>query len=372
MTQGQAALRIGITGSTGMMGWQLRCFLNQFKDVETPLADRATFADAGQLREFVSSADAIVHFAGQNRGDDNELAATNVSLAEQLIAACEAEKVTPHIVYSSTIHIDKDNAYGRSKKAAGDMLAAWSTRSGARLSTLVLPHVFGEGTRPFYNSVAATFAYQIAKGETPSVHSDAGLELLHAQDVAAQVLHLIRNSKSGAIRPAGAKITVSSLLARLQQMAESYERYVVPDVRDPLDLRLFNLYRSYLFPDFYPRRLERHSDERGDLVEIVKNLNGGQAFVSTTRPGITRGNHYHYHKIERFLVVQGSARIAVRKMFDSQTHIFDVVGSEPAFIDMPPMHTHNITNTGNEDLLTMFWAHEVFDPERPDTVFEIV
>jgi UDP-2-acetamido-2,6-beta-L-arabino-hexul-4-ose reductase len=365
-------MKFGITGSAGMLGWHMRCYLKQFEDIEVVLADRSTFADPDALRRFVAGTDAIAHFAGQNRGDDRELAATNVDLAERLVGACEAEGVAPHVVYSSTVHAENDSAYGQSKKRAGEILRAWSDKSGAKFCNLVLPHIFGEGTRPFYNSAVATFAYQLATGDEPEVHNDATLELLHAQDVTAEVLRIVRQGDESSLRLAGEKITVSEVLGRLRVMARSYESLVVPDVRSKLDLRLFNLYRSYLFPDYYPKELELHSDDRGDLVEVVKNLNGGQAFFSTTKPGVTRGNHFHYSKIERFLVVRGSARIEVRKLFDDDAHVFDVSGEAPAFVDMPPLHTHSITNTGEEQLLTLFWAHEIFEPAKPDTVFEPV
>lgn len=365
-------MKIGITGSAGMLGWQTRCYMKQLDDIEVVLADRATFGSSDKLREFVAGVDAIAHLAGQNRGDDAEVAKTNVDLAKALVAACEAEAVTPHVAFSSTIHIDKDNAYGQSKKKAGETIAEWAGRSGARFSNLVLPHIFGEGTKPFYNSAVATFAYQLATGETPEVHQDATLELLHAQDVAALLMRVFRDAESGDVRVPGEEITVTAVLERLQRMADSYTQLVVPDVRDRLDLRLFNLYRSYLFPAYYPKTLQLHTDDRGDLVEVVKNNNGGQAFISTTKPGITRGNHYHYEKIERFLVLQGSARIEIRRLYDDQTHVFNVSGDTPAFIDMPTLHTHNITNTGDDPLLTLFWSHEIFNPEQPDTIFEVV
>ena len=365
-------MRLGITGSDGMLGWHLRCYLKQFDDVEVALANRETFADSSALEAFVGDVDAIAHFAGQIRGSDEEIAATNPGLAERLVAACEARGVTPHVVYSSSTHIDGDSVYGASKRRAGDILAAWAERSGARFCNLVLPHVFGERTRPNYNSAVATFAHQLASGEEPVVNSAGKVELLHAQDVAARVLQICRDGETGTSREQGEPLGVSELAERLRHMASSYENLVIPDVRDKLELRLFNQYRQYLFPDFYPRTLQLNSDDRGDLVEVVKNLNGGQAFFSTTKPGITRGNHFHYNKIERFLVLQGQARIEIRQLFSDTVHAFDVSGDTPAFIDMPTLHTHNITNTGDTPLLTLFWAHEIFDPDAPDTVFEPV
>jgi UDP-2-acetamido-2,6-beta-L-arabino-hexul-4-ose reductase len=151
-----------------------------------------------------------------------------------------------------------------------------------------------------------------------------------------------------------------------------YAGHVFPDVRDDFDRDLFNTFRSYLYPHRYPTALTLHEDPRGCLFEAVKTHNGGQTFLSTTKPGITRGNHYHTRKIERFLVVSGQAEIRLRRVFDSEVQVFKVSGDQPAYVDMPTLHTHNITNTGSSDLITLFWTHEFYDPNMPDTFFELV
>ena len=165
----------------------------------------------------------------------------------------------------------------------------------------------------------------------------------------------------------------SELLAKLQAFDNSYRvNRTVPDLRNGLDLRLFNTYRAALYPNGFPVDLTLHSDDRGWLFEAVRESNGGQTFLSTTHPEITRGNHYHYHKVERFLVVSGKAVIRIRRLFDDKVEEFHVSGERHQFVDMPTLHTHAITNIGDSDLLTMFWSHEVFDPEAPDTVWEKV
>lgn len=365
-------MKIGITGAKGMIGWHLRCHLKQYTDHAVVIADRRTFSSREKLSEFVRDVQFVVHLAGQNRGRDSEVSDTNPGLARQLVQACEDADVRPHIIYASSTHIYSDTIYGQSKKQAGETVADWAAANNSVFTNLILPHVFGEGTRPFYNSAVATFAHQLAIGDEPTVHNDSDLELVHAQEVSAEILRIMKKGEGGDIRVSGRKITVRHVLEKLRLLAESYSREIVPDLREPFDLMLFNLYRSYLFPGAYPRSLQLHSDERGALVEGIKNLNGGQAFFSTTRPGVTRGDHFHYRKVERFLVVQGSATIRVRRLFDDRVHKFDVCGEEPRYIDMPPLHTHNITNTGTTDLLTLFWSNEIFDPEAPDTVFEPV
>jgi len=365
--EGSEPFRVGVTGAAGLVGWHTRCFLSTQPDFEVVGCDRAQFADDEFMQGFVRDCDAIVHLAGMNRGEDIEIARTNAWLAERLVACLEQAGSRPHLVYSSSVHESRDTAYGRSKKRAGDILQEWAGRTGASCTVLVLPHVFGEAGKPFYNSVVSTFCYQLANDVAPTVHSDGELELLHAQDFARVALEAIRERKNGVRRIGGQPIRVLELLQRLQMMAECYRGMVVPSLDRSLDLRLFNTYRSYLFPSSYPRRFVQHQDARGSLFECVRTLHGGQCFVSTTRPGVTRGNHFHTRKFERFVVIGGEAVIRLRRLFDDTVHEFPVRGEEPVFIDMPTLHTHSIENTGPGELATLFWSHEFFDPADPDT-----
>jgi UDP-2-acetamido-2,6-beta-L-arabino-hexul-4-ose reductase len=359
-------LRIAVTGVDGMLGWHLRCRLAGMRDVATIPVGRGAFHDASTLAEAVQDADFIVHFAGMNRGSDVEIEATNVGLAELLVRAIERRDVAPTLIFSSSIHVDRDTVYGRSKRRAGEILAAWARRSGGRFINLILPHVFGERAKPFYNSVVATFCHQIAHDETPRLQQESELKLLHAQDVADRVVDLIGSDAAGEVRPAGQPIAVSDLLARLIRLAREYQDGIVP-TSGGLDLALFNTYRSYLFPNRYPVDVGVRSDDRGRLFEAVKSNGGGQVFISDTRAGVTRGNHYHRRKVERFFVLEGQAEIRIRRLFDDQVRSFVVDGRRPQYIDMPTLHAHNITNTGRDLLMTLFWANEIFDPQRPDT-----
>jgi len=253
-------LKIGVTGAYGLVGWHARCRLFAEPGVEAIPAGREAFRDDAGLDVFVWRCDAILHFAGMNRGEDAEIERVNVGLAEALVAAMERTGRSPHLVFSSSTHIDRDTAYGRSKRAAAEIFARWADNRGGRFTNLVLPHVFGEQGRPFYNSVVSTFCYQLAKGERPRIDHDGQLELLHAQEVAELALTAIREGTRGAIRPSGRPIRVSAMLERAAHLAGCYSGGVIPELEDRFDLRLFNTYRSYLFPDFYPRRLEHPVD----------------------------------------------------------------------------------------------------------------
>ena len=365
-------MRIGVTGANGFLGWHLRAFLHARKEHIVVPIGREDFSDRNRLHQRTAGCDAIVHLAGMNRGDDSEILRVNAALAEELTAACDSTGARPHIVYANSTHSARETTYGRSKRRAAETLASWAERMGTRFTDLVLPNLFGEHGRPFYNSAVATFCHQLAHGETARIFDDIELELVHAQTAAEAMLGAIRDGTVGSVRVSGRRLLVSEALDRLREMAEQYRAQLIPELADILDLALFNTYRSYLFPQSYPVRPPLHSDARGSLFEAVKTLRGGQAFFSSTRPGATRGKHYHCRKIERFLVVQGEAVIRVRRLLHPQAHEFRVSGSAPGYIDMPTFHTHDITNVGSGELLTLFWSHELFDRHDPDTYSEQV
>ncbi|RPH30054.1 SDR family oxidoreductase [bacterium] len=365
-------MRIGITGSEGLIGWHLRSFLHGKEGVEVLPADRATFATGEALRAFVRRCDAIVHLAGRMRGDDDEVYNTNVSLVEQLIQACETEGVAPHVVFSSSTHVSRDTPYGRSKRVGAELFSRWAARSGGSFTNLILPNVFGEGGKPFYNSCISTFCFQLANAQKPTIIQDSTLELVHAQEVARRIHAILQDRTAPETIVPGVKMLVSELLSRLMSFESLYKDFIIPDLRERTNAFLFNTYRSYLFPSAYPMTPTLHSDPRGHLYEAVKTVNGGQAFFSTTHPGITRGNHYHLRKFERFCVVQGEAVIRVRKLFSPHVHEFHLSGDTPQFVDIPTLHAHEITNTGAGNLLTAFWTGELYDKADPDTFAEKV
>jgi UDP-2-acetamido-2,6-beta-L-arabino-hexul-4-ose reductase len=273
------------------------------------------------------------------------------------------------VVFTNSTHIDRDTAYGRSKRQAAQIL---SDAAPGRLVDLVLPGIFGEHGRPNYNSVVSTFGYQLAQGADLTINDDSPLELVHAQDVADRVIDAIGERQEGSFGMEGEHTSVVGLADRLTDLSQRYDTGVVPDIDSNYDRALFNTMRSYRYPSRYPTPLDPKSDPRGSLVEVIKADTGGQSFLSWTHPGITRGNHFHRRKVERFVVVGGAARISIRRLGFSDVLHFDVDGDSPVAIDIPTLHTHNITNTGSGTLTTLFWSDEIFDPDQPDTVFEEV
>ncbi|TWT80854.1 NAD dependent epimerase/dehydratase family protein [Planctomycetes bacterium CA13] len=359
--------RILITGSEGLIGWHLQCHLFAAPNLEASTANRKQFNDSEWLEKAVQHADAVVHLVGVNRGTDAEVEFDNPKLAQRLVDACEKTNSTPHVLYSNSTHCDRDIPYGRGKSTAAKIFQAWADANGALFSNMVLPHVFGEHGKPLYNSVVSTFASQLANDEPSSIQGDGKLSLMHTSQVAKLVCDLTESGHSGEARPAGFDISVADLYNRLKRVCDRYQSGVLPKLDEPLDYQLFNTYRSYLPPEKRRIPFQLHTDNRGSLFETVRADGKGQVFLSTTHPGITRGNHFHFRKVERFVVIEGRADIRLRRMFTNEVITYHVFGDAPEAIDIPTLHTHNITNTGDAPLVTLFWAGEFFDPNDPDT-----
>ncbi len=366
-------MKITITGAKGLLGWHTASHLHAINCAATFSGQpaphkmveisRGSFEDTAALATALQGVEAIIHFAGVNRGTDEEVERANPAIAKQLIQSCIEAGVKPAIVYANSTHASTDTPYGRSKRIAGELLAEFSDS----YTDLVLPHIFGECARPYYNNVTATLIDKILKGETPEINPEGKVSLLHAGDAADIALQAAFNGTVGLITPPSKDISVQALYERLIKFHELYESNVFPDTSDPFDLRLFNSYRTAGYPHTYPKAMTLNADDRGVLYESAKGGNGCQTFLSTTVPGITRGDHFHLEKVERFLVVKGKAIIRLRKVLTEETVEFTVTGDKPVAIDMIPLHTHSIENIGEEDLYTLFWTHEMFNPNAPDT-----
>jgi len=369
-------MKIGITGAKGFIGWHLRCYLKTRNDVsETRLADRYEFSSEARLCDFVTGLDCVVHLAGVNRAEAHELVDGNVKPAEQLVKALSITSSRPVIIYSSSVQaLDPEaNPYAQGKVTGSRILNTWAEKTRSRLVNLIVPHVYGEYGRPNYNSAVATFAHQIANGEQPSIHNDGRLELVHVQDLVERIVALYEEDALGDFRIEGRKTGVVEVATRLQNLHRTYMgKEQLPDLSDSFNRGLFNTLRGAYQDISRLRNVRKHQDQRGWLVEAVKANSGGQCFVSTTRSGITRGNHFHRRKVERFFVLKGKARIKLRKLYTDKVIDFDLDGEAPSFVDIPTLHTHSITNIGGSELITLFWSDEFFDPGNSDTFFEEV
>jgi len=360
--------RIAITGAFGFLGWHTTCRLRAIYGVEPIRLGRAELADPAALDDALDQVDAVLHLAGVNRADtDEQVEQGNIELAEILAAALTRQSRPIHVVYADSVQALVDNAYGRGKLRAGEILAKAAARSGSRFTDILLPNLFGEHGRPSYNSFVATFANEVAHDRAPNVTGDRELPLMHAQDAADLMVQAVLAGTSGQLVPAGLPVRVTTVLTMLNRMHELYSLGEVPPLTTPFEVNLFNTYRAFRFPDMFPIAPKVHADQRGDLVETVRSHGGtGQSFVSTTRPGQMRGDHYHLHKVERFFVLKGEAEISLRRLLHDDVVSFRLSGDQPAFVDMPTLWVHNIRNVGDTELLTVFWADQLLDPKNPD------
>lgn len=362
-------MKILITGAAGFLGWHTRARLHTLTDHEVVAVTRDNW---DELPALAKDAEAIIHLAGVNRADSDEAVENgNIKLAEDVAAAVRDAGRPVRVIYSSTTQVGNGTPYGRGKERAGEILNEAATASGAAYVEVRLPGVFGEHARPNYNTFVATFIDKLLKGETPQVN-DNPVELVHVQDAAADLIAAL-TSKDRLIRTHGESTRVPEVLALLENFHDVYSRGEIPKLPTMFHTNLFNTYRAATFPEKYPFSLMVNDDHRGELIETIRaHGSGGQAFVSYTKPGKTRGEHFHLSKIERFVVIRGNARISLRKLLTDEVIDFDVQGDKPAVIDMPTLWVHNITNVGDEDLITMFWADQLFNPAAPDTYWEPV
>ncbi len=365
--------RVVVTGSGGLLGRHaaVRLFArNRAEEIngrsvpfEIRCVDRDVFESDKKLQSSLVDADAVLHFAGVNRGDPATVKTANPAIAKRLVAACQAVGARPHIVYANSVHADSGTPYGIGKARAADELAGL----GSPFTNLILPHVFGEGARPYYNNVTATLIAQLIRGDGSSINPDGRVNLLHAGKVAEICINAATEGKTGRLVPQGLGMSISELYKLLQRLHRTYTDNVFPSLTEEFELSMFNTYRTATYPLGWPRTIKVHADARGLLFEAVKGGGGGQVFLSTTLPGVTRGNHLHLNKVERFLVLQGTARIRIRPVLGAAVHEYAVSGDSPAVVDIPTLFTHSIQNIGNDPLLTLFWTHEQFNPQWPDT-----
>lgn len=359
-------MRLLITGAAGFLGWHLRSRLfAQAADVEVVAVDKAEWVD---LAHHCAGVDAVIHLAGVNRATPEEVSQGNVDLAQQLVDALDAAGASPsRIVYSNSIHAGGDTPYGNGKAGAAKVLQAWADAHGSHVVNVLLPNLFGEHGRPNYNSFVATFAHAVAADQPPAEVTDNQVPLLHVQKAAQALIDSLTCHESE-LRPQGRMSGVVEVLDKLTTWRAAYKSGELVNTDDEFDEALFNTLRAAMFPEQYPIALVPHADDRGRFVEMVRVQGGeGQTSISTTKPGITRGNHFHLHKCERFAVVSGRARISLRKVLTDEVVHFDVDGETPVVVDMPTLWSHNITNTGDDELVTLFWINRMYDPADPDT-----
>lgn len=370
-------IRIGVTGSNGFIGWHL-CQTLKLNSDNFQIIDfkRGWFDYNLELDNFVYNCDVIVHLAGLNRhSDESTIYETNVGIANKLVDAFKRTNYKGQVLFSSSIQEERNNDFGNSKIEARTIFSKWAKDNGAKFKGLIIPNVFGAFGVPFYNSVVATFSHQLVNNESPRIETDATLNLIYINDLVKKIIELFNNESNETVN---IKFTdtykVSQILELLYQFKVTYlENGQIPGFKNQFEINLFNTFRSYInLSTYFPIKYKNNIDERGNFVEIIRLETGGQVSFSTTKPEVTRGNHFHTRKIERFSVIKGKALIQLRKIGTNEVFDYYLSGDEPAYVDMPIWYTHNIKNIGEEELYTIFWINEFYDVNDPDTYFEKV
>lgn len=386
--------KILVTGSNGFVGKNTVVALNESNKYEILTIDRSNSEE--ELKESVLNADFIVHLAGVNRPKETkEFYEGNGGLTEKIVGYLkENNKNTPILITSST-HATLDNDYGKSKKQSEDALIKYSDECDANVYIFRLPNLFGKWCKPNYNSAVATFCYNIAHDMDVWVNDPAiELNLVYIDDVVASIIDCIEETniiklknidEEVAITATGAssiqidkyyyevttvyKRTLGNIVDSLRMFRNMRKSLLIPDLSDGFNKALYSTYLTYLEQDDFSYYLDKKEDNRGWLAELVKSEQFGQMFVSKTHPGITRGNHWHHTKTEKFIVIQGQAAIKFRKLDEDNVIEYIVDGEKPQVLDIPPGYTHSIENIGQDEVITLFWSNEMFNPEKPDTYF---
>ncbi len=357
-----------VTGASGFIGRHLVSALRREGAEVRPITRESTTAD---LDAALALSDEVYHLAGVNRPTDPaEFEAVNAQWTRSLADRIRSAGRSPLVVFASSTQAESSNPYGSSKRRAEEELCRLEA-AGVPVRIYRLPGVFGRGARPNYNSAVATFCHMAARGESlPLNDPNSPVLLVHVDDVVAEFLRARADrapaSKRGEVTPVF-RTTVGKLAAHVSAFAASRRTLQVPDFSDPFVFRLYATYLSYLPEGTFAYDLEKRVDARGTLAEFTKSAAGGQIFVSRTHPGITRGNHWHSLKTEKFFVLEGDAMIRFRSVDGSHVMDYRVTGTDFRVVDIPPGYTHSIENVGRGELIVLFWSSEVFDPARPDT-----
>ncbi|MHC1750259.1 MAG: NAD-dependent epimerase/dehydratase family protein [Cellulosilyticaceae bacterium] len=363
-----------ITGASGFIGKNLTLGLSQVPSYTLKLFDRNhTLAE---LEQWIMESDFIIHLAGVNRPEDpDDFYIENVGLTENIIYLLEKHHKNIPLIMSSSIHAKGNSLYGQTKQVAEETLQSWSRRTGNTIFIYRFSNIFGKWCKPYYNSVIATFCYNITHNLPIRVDNPTFvLNLIYIDDIVKEFIEVVEGHRSPdengfcQLNP-----TYSLTLQELSDVFYSFHAnrhtLVMPNLELPLHKYLYATYLSYLDPLNCSYELDMKVDSRGSLAEFIKSNSFGQIFISKTKPGVTRGNHWHYTKCEKFLVIDGNACVRLRHVVTKELFEFNVSGNKLEVIDIPVGYTHTIENIGTTELITLFWASEPFNPNAPDTYF---
>lgn len=363
--------KILVTGSNGFVGKNLVAELRNQGYKDLYLFNReSSFKD---LHDFTKDCDFVFHLAGVNRPkNESEFMEGNQGLTFKLLQYLIKNKNKAPVLITSSIQAEKDNLYGQSKKAGENELYAYAKETGAKVYVYRLPNLFGKWSKPNYNTVVATFCYNVARDIDIQVNNPTAiLELAYIDDVMQEFLKALKGNLTlegdFCVIPVTHKVKLGDLAEIIRGFKESRNSLSVPEMRDELTKKLYSTYLSFLPEENFSYDLKMNVDNRGSFTEFLRTPDRGQVSVNISKPGITKGNHWHHTKNEKFLVVSGNGLIRFRNINSEEIIEYYVNGDKLQVVDIPTGYTHSIVNIGDTDLVTVMWVNESFDPEKPDT-----
>lgn len=366
-------MQILITGSNGFVGKNLIAELNNqgYKDILE--FDRNT--DIKLLDEYTRTCDFIFHLAGVNRPkNENEFMEGNFGFTSELLQMLKKNNNKASILTTSSIQAEKDNPYGISKRAGEKLLINYEKETGAKVFIYRLANLFGKWSQPNYNTVVATFCYNIARDIDIHVNDPkAELKLCYIDDVIKEFLLALKNKTQASMKfykvPIEYETTIGELASLIKSFKKSRSNLSVPNMENELTKKLYSTYLSFLPEDAFSYDLKMNVDQRGSFTEFIKTSDKSQVSINVSKPGITKGNHWHHTKNEKFLVVSGEGKICFRNIHSDEIIEYNVTGEKLQVVDIPVGYTHSIVNIGNAELVTVMWANESFDQNNPDTYY---
>ncbi len=366
-------VKILVTGAKGFIGKNLIAELTNIGYGDIFQVSRDT--DWNLLDKYTNECDFVFHLAGVNRPEkEEEFMKGNVYFTFQLLELLKKNKNKAPVLMTSSIQAEQDNPYGKSKKAGEEMIFNYGKQIGSKVYVYRLPNVFGKWSKPNYNTVVATYCYNIARNIDIQINNpDAQLTFCYIDDVIKEFVSILNNQISSEEKiqkiTKDYHITLGDLAKTIKSFKESRNDLMVPDMENELTKKLYSTYLSFLPEDNFSYDLKMNIDQRGSFTEFIKTPDRGQVSINVSKTGITKGNHWHHTKNEKFLVVSGKGQIRFRKLDSEEIIEYNVTGDKLQVVDIPTGYTHSIVNTGETDLVTVMWANELFDQDNPDTYY---
>jgi UDP-2-acetamido-2,6-beta-L-arabino-hexul-4-ose reductase len=361
---------IAVSGSDGFIGTHCKFFCKMQNIKNVVFLQKKDFQNR-RLKKKIKNCTSFIHLAGINKESQGDITKINLDITKKIISSLKNNKKIKNFIFASSLKRFEKSNYGKSKKLCEKEIIKF-TKNRIKFTNLILPNVFGEFCKPNYNSVVSTFCYNLINNKNIKIIENKKLKLIYVGNVVKQIFDFIINNKKIIFKKDIINISIKDIKNKLINFKEEFNKNITPNFSNDFELNLFNTLKSFSFPKKNIFSLKKKIDKRGHLIELLKAKSQAHFFSSITKKNITRGNHYHSKKIEKFIVIEGKAIIKFRKITEKKIYSMIVNGNRPVCIDIPNFFTHNIKNIGDSDLLTLFFSNELYNPKLSDTFFDKV